>query len=118
MNSLVEYLRTNGHFGRGKAIFRAKVAAALVVSIREIRALAEEARNAGIFVSYSTDGANGGLFIAESEAEQILIISQIRTSCLNRLRQYSALKRTFRNRNQRNLFPETVDDVFRRGGQR
>jgi hypothetical protein len=114
MNALVVYLRTRGHLGAGNAIRRKDLADALNVSIRSIRVLAEEARNAGEFVSYSTDSEKGGLFLASTDDEKVSIVAQIRSTCQNRLRQYSALKRALLDRHQRHLFPETPDQVFQR----
>jgi hypothetical protein len=117
MNPLLDYLAARGHIGRANAAKRRDVAEALGVSIREVREYAEAARNAGKFVGYSTASAAGGLFLAANDAERLELIGQIRETCLNRLRQYSALKRALANQYQRTLFPETPDQVFRRGSR-
>lgn len=115
MNLLVDFLNARGVHGKARAIKRKDVAAALDLSIREVREMAEAARNAGLFVAYSTDSARGGLFLAANDAERMEIVGQIRETCLKRLRQYSALKRALIGQHQRTLFPETPNEVFRRG---
>lgn len=117
MNKLVEYLKNPVAMamavGKENAIRRGTVAAGMGVSIRAVRRLAEEARKAGEFICYSTDSDGGGLYLAETDEERLDLMHQIRSECVRRLAQYSALRRALRGRGQRKLFPD-VDEVFQK----
>lgn len=113
MNELVGFLKANGFIGKEQAVRRAKLSAMMNLTIRAIRALAEEARNAGEFICYSTDSDGGGIFLAATDDERMKLIGKIRDECARRLRQYSALRRALRDRGQTKLFP-TAEEVFRK----
>ena len=112
--SLTETLKAIGAVGKAKAVKRAVLAADLGVPIREVRAQAEDARLRGEFVCYSTSNVDGGIYLAATDDERMAVIALIRNESVRRLRQYSALRRAIRGRGQGSLFPDNVDDVFRR----
>lgn len=111
---LIDHLVARNALGEERAIPRARIAEDLGVQIRRVRGAAEEARRAGNFVCYSTS-SNGGIYLANSDAEMWAILTRVRRECLRRLEQYSALKRKMIDQNQRFLFPATPDEVFRNG---
>lgn len=108
MNRLTIYLRAKGHTGEAKAIKRIDLARALGTSIREVRALAEEARLAGEFVGYSTHSRRGGIYLAETSDERMGIYRRVRAECIHRLRQHRSLRRALMNLHQGELFRQAT----------
>ena len=105
-NVLVERLRRLGAIGQSHAVKRETLAGWLSVTVREVKAMAEEARLAGIPVGYSTDSTSGGLFLCERREEIRDCMGKLRRLALKLLREYSALKRSLsiERREQMELF--------------
>jgi hypothetical protein len=96
MNPLVTYLRARAHIGKARAIRRNDLAAALGISVRDVKAHAEQARLAGTAVCYSTSATNGGLYLAANEQEVEEALRKLERLALSILRERSALKRARR----------------------
>lgn len=107
-NRLVMWLDINGQRGKRNAVRRVDVAAALAISIRDVRELAEESRlmaDPRFIVCFSTNAKNGGIYLADGADDISEMKAQVRRECLKRLRQYKALKLALAKINQRTLFP-------------
>lgn len=99
-NRLVDYCFEKGIVGKAQAVRRSVLAALLAVSVRDLREMAEAARLDGHFIGYSTHAVDGGIYLAGTDEEREEMFHKIRGECLGRLRQYSALKKSLRDRNQ------------------
>lgn len=99
MNVLVNYLKSRHYVGRPRAVTRSSAAAGLEVSVRDVRAMAEESRLAGDpegVVCYSAKG----LYLAEDASDIVAIRDRITRECKRRLLQRRGLKNALAKINQ------------------
>ncbi len=82
---------------------RQDVAAWLCVSVRAVKAMAEEERLAGVPIGYSTDSKKGGLYLCETDLEIVELLKKIERLAISLLRERSALKRKLREKREKRL---------------
>lgn len=102
-NRLVDFLFEKGIVGKERACRRSVVAALMAIRVRELKKLAESARLDGHFVGYSQSSEEGGIYLAATDEEREELFHKIRGECLRRLKQYTALKRSLKDRHQQKI---------------
>ena len=103
MNALVAHLLNCGYVGSDSAITRTELAAAIGISVRAVKHLAEQARLDEYereTVCYSTSAIGGGIYLAADDGEVEAAEAKLRRLALSILRERSALRRKLRRRRE------------------